>query len=205
MHTPTRPPRVTVPMSSPPSDPTGPVLVTVEDAPEPFEEFFAREIRSVTGLAYSLTGSMADAEELAQVAFTDAFRDWDRIGRLERPGAWVRRAVANRAVSRRRRLGTEARAVVRLAARPNGSSGDQPEITSASNQLFALIRNLPARQAQVVALHYWEQCSVAEIAETLGISTGTVKTCLHRGRATLAERLRADTEPHHTSASGAQP
>ena len=79
------------------------------------------------------------------------------------------------------------------------------EITSASNQLFALIRNLPARQAQVVALHYWEQCSVAEIAEILGISAGTVKTCLHRGRATLAERLRADTEPHHTSASGAQP
>ena len=82
-------------MSSPPSDPTGPVLVAVEDAPEPFEEFFAREIRSVTGLAYSLTGSMSDAEELA--LFRHEFAD----GVLAEP------LIEQGAHGRGRRLGDE--------------------------------------------------------------------------------------------------
>jgi len=50
-------------------------------------------------------------------------------------------------------------------------------------------RSLPRQQARVVALHYLEDRSVDQIAEILDISPGTVKTHLHRGRATLAIRL----------------
>lgn len=157
---------------------------------EPFTEFYEREIRSVIGLAYTLCGSMADAEELAQNAFTDAFRSWDRVGGLDKPGAWVRRAVANRAVSRRRRLGRESIMTLRLGSRSATSvAPDEPELSESAQRFFEMLRSLPARQAQVAALHYGEDWSIDEIASTLGISAGTVKTCLHRARATLAANI----------------
>jgi RNA polymerase sigma-70 factor, ECF subfamily len=51
------------------------------------------------------------------------------------------------------------------------------------------VRALPRRQAQVVALHYLEDRPVAEIADALGIASGTVKKHLHDGRRELARRL----------------
>jgi len=164
------------------------------DAAIDFDAFYRREIRSVVGLAYTLCGSRSDAEELAQTAFADAFRDWERIGRMEKPGAWVRRAVANRAVSRRRRTANEALTLVRLGSRLRDAEPAEPALTVESAAFFAEVRKLPARQAQVVALHYWEDYSVAEIADVLDVSPGTVKTNLHRARLRLAERLGLGTE-----------
>ncbi len=54
---------------------------------------------------------------------------------------------------------------------------------------WALVRQLPDRQAAAVALHYLEDRSVAQIADDLGIAEGTVKVHLSRGRAALAESL----------------
>ncbi|HYI62760.1 MAG TPA: sigma factor [Acidimicrobiales bacterium] len=73
-------------------------------SPLGFEELYQADWRKVVALGWSLTGSRSVGEELAQDAFLDAYRRWSHVGRLEAPGAWVRRAVANRAVSHRRRL-----------------------------------------------------------------------------------------------------
>lgn len=56
-------------------------------------------------------------------------------------------------------------------------------------ELWAAVRRLSDRQAQVVALHYLEDRSVASIAETLRCAEGTVKVHLHRGRLSLARTL----------------
>jgi DNA-directed RNA polymerase specialized sigma24 family protein len=74
-----------------------------------FEAFYRREIRSIVGLAYVLSGSSRAAEDLAQEAFLSAFRHWDRIGAFDNPGAWVRRVVSTRAVSLYRRKAAEDR------------------------------------------------------------------------------------------------
>jgi RNA polymerase sigma-70 factor (ECF subfamily) len=156
-----------------------------------FDTFYAAHYRGVLGLAFVLTGDRAAAEELAQDAFCDAFRRWERVGKYDDPGAWVRRAVANRAISRLRRLGREAAALIRLAGRGSSAIGPmEPE----DEAFWAAVRALPPRQAKAVALHYLDDLSVADVGRILGCSESAVKTHLHRGRRALAEALGLDAE-----------
>lgn len=159
--------------------------VPVVRAAELFDRFYAREYRSVVGLAYVLSGSSLGSEDLAQEAFAAAYRSWDRIATYDKPEAWVRRVVANRSSSWLRRRGAEARAVARLG----GGRQQIPDMSPPTEELWRAVRRLPTRQAQAVALYYLDDMSLEEIGEVLGISSGTAKTHLHRGRQTLAERL----------------
>jgi RNA polymerase sigma-70 factor (sigma-E family) len=153
---------------------------------EKFEAFYQREFSGVVGLAYALSGSRWAAEELAQEAFLAAHRKWNDVGGYDQPGAWVRRVVSNLATSLVRRRLAEARALVKLAARrPEGL----PPLEANDEEFWRAVRSLPKRQAQVIALHYLQDLSVAEIAETLDIAEGTVKAHLHRGRLELARQL----------------
>ena len=151
-----------------------------------FEEFYAAEYPAVVGLAYALSGNRWVAEDLAQEAFLAAHRDWDRIAEYEKPGSWVRRVVANLSVSAFRRRMAEAKAFGRLGF---GQAPSLAELSAEDAEFWRAVRALPRRQAQVVALHYLEDRPVAEIADTLGIATGTVKKHLHDGRRELARRL----------------
>ena len=160
---------------------------------EEFNAFYKREFSSVVGLAYALSGNRWAAEELAQEAFLAAHRKWKEVGDYEQPGAWVRRVVSNLATSLVRRRLAEARALVKLAARrPEGL----PPLDANDDEFWRAVRALPKRQAQVIALHYLEDLSVAEIAVTLEVAQGTVKTHLHRGRTELARQLDLDRGVH---------
>lgn len=159
-------------------------LVTL---PERFETFYQREFRPVVGLAYALSGSRWAAEDLAQEAFIAAHRKWDRIGEYQSPGAWVRRVVANMAVSLYRKRASEARAMARVAVRRQEVL---PALDADDDEFWAAVRALPKRQAQAIALHYLEDRPVAEVADILDCSPSTAKVHLHKGRIRLAERLR---------------
>ena len=76
---------------------------------EGFDACYRREWSGLVALGWSLTGSWAAAEELAQDAFADAYRRWDHVGGLDRPGAWLRRAVVNRSASHHRHRSVEDR------------------------------------------------------------------------------------------------
>lgn len=153
-----------------------------------FEDLYQREFSSVLALAYVLSGSRSAAEELAQDAFLAAHRRWDRLSRYEDPAAWVRRVCANRSVSVVRRRVSEARALARLRARPVLPDELPPDSAS----FWQAVRSLPARQAQVVALHYLEDLSVSDVAMVLGCAEGTVKAHLHRARRALASSLKCE-------------
>ncbi len=150
-------------------------------------------------LGWSLTGRWSVAEELAQDAFADAYRGWDRVGGLDRPGAWLRRAVVNRAASHHRHRQVEDRGLARLDARDRAGSagrGGDPTGDGAADRVgdpafWAAVRALPERQAACIALHYLEDRSVADIAEVLGCRAATVKVHLHRGRTALTRSLAA--------------
>jgi RNA polymerase sigma-70 factor (ECF subfamily) len=150
-----------------------------------FDAFARRQRRPLVAFAWSLTGDLGAAEDLAQDALQAAWEAWATVGALDAPGAWVRRAVANRAAGHLRRAGREHRALARLAGRPALTV----ELEPADDQFWAAVRALPERQAQAVALFYLEDCPVAEIAAVLGCAPGTVKVHLHRGRRALAETL----------------
>jgi len=142
----------------------------------------------VIGLAYALSGSRVAAEDLAQEAFLAAHKQWEKVGRYEKPEAWVRRVVANMSVSLFRRKVREARALSRM----RGSEAYLPALPAEDEEFWRQVRALPKRQAQVIALHYLEDRSVLDIAEILDCAEGTVKVHLHKGRNRLAQRLGLD-------------
>ena len=167
-----------------PADPRPLALVNTFDA------YYRADYRKLVGLAYVLTGSHSAAEDLAQDALTEAHRKWAQISQYDDPAGWVRRVMINKSTSRVRRLRTEAKGLVRIAGRRTEPIAPaEPTL-----EVWQAVRDLPARQSQVVALFYWEDRSQAEIAEILGVSQETVKTHLKRGRATLAVQLEAFRE-----------
>ncbi len=162
-----------------------------------FDVFYAREYGPLVRLAYVLCGSSGVAEELVQETMLRAFRHWARIADYERPGAWTRRVLCNLATSRGRRLTAEARALSRLRQRP-----PEPELSADAMELWNAVRALPARQAQVTALAYADDRSIAEIAVMLGIAEGTVKAVLHRARTNLAKALQLHDEHDEVDGDG---
>jgi len=162
--------------------PLAPVLPTLD-----FTSFYRRELPALVALATAVTGS-GPGEEIAQEALLRAHRDWARVERYDKPGAWVRRVAINLALSQRRRVSSEARALARLAQR-RVPDAPAPEV----EELWTLVRALPARQAAAVALHYLDDLPITELAVALGCAEGTAKAHLHRGRLALARRL-ADQE-----------
>lgn len=153
-----------------------------------FDDFYRSEFRHVLGLAFVLTGNQWVAEETAQDAFTAAFRRWHSIVAYDSPGAWVRRVACNRAASVVRRRVREAKALMRLV----GRTQSYLELDEGDEAFWHAVRRLPARQAQVVALHYLEDYSVRDIAEVLDCSEGTVKTHLSRARHSIARQLQLE-------------
>jgi RNA polymerase sigma-70 factor (sigma-E family) len=129
------------------------------------------------------------AEELVQDAFV---RTHSRLSRIE-PGkvtVYLRSAVINGARSHLRR-----RMVQRKhppAPAPNAAAAEVDGVNRAQRtELFGALKRLPNRQREVLVLRYYEDLSEAEIAETLGISTGSVKQHAHRGLATLSTTMGA--------------
>ncbi len=154
-----------------------------------FGAFYEKEFRSVVALAYVLSGDWQAAEDIAQDAFVIAHRKWAQIASYERPDAWVRRVASDLAVSALRRRRTEAKALLRLARRDHATPA---ALDPRDEDFWAAVRALPKRQAQVVALYYLEDLSVARIAELMGCAEGTVKAHLHKARMNLAAALGTD-------------
>lgn len=151
-----------------------------------FEAFYRAEYASVVRLAFALVGRREVAEEIAQEGFLACHQRWAAVSSYDSPAAWVRRVVTNRCVSSGRRHLTQLRVIARLRR----ERGVDLELAADTEQIWALVRGLPKRQAQTLALAFAEDLSVHQIAETLGIGEESVRTHLRRGRATLAEKLK---------------
>lgn len=150
--------------------------------PAVFAEFYRAQFASIATVAGTTTGDRASGEDIAQEAFQKAHDDWDRVSQLEKPGAWVRRVAINLALSKRRRRGIELRALGRLSPPEVADQRRHPEVWEA-------VAKLPPRQRAVVALHYHEGHSVAEIADLLGCTVSAATSNLHKARTRLADLL----------------
>ncbi len=147
-----------------------------------FEETYRTHHAKLVSLAFVLTNSRTAAEDLVADAFADAYRNWGRVGRYEDPVGWLRRVIINRSVSRRRRLGVQTRGLLRLGRQRS----KVVDIAPADSRLWAAVRKLPKRQAQLIALRYVADLSEADAAEHLGIGFETARTHLKRARQRLA-------------------
>ena len=149
-----------------------------------FEEFYSSTVGRLLGQLFPVTGDLHEAEEVVQEAFARASVRWARLRDYDVPEAWVRRVAMNLAADRARSLHRQASALLRLSP--------PPEVPPASVEALALadaLRTLPIRQRQVIVLHHLVDLPVAEVARTLAIRDGTVKSLLARGRRALAAKL----------------
>ena len=125
-------------------------------------------------VAYALTGDQASAEDLLQRTLVKAFVHWKRVSRAEAPDAYVRRMLVNEsALSWRAR---KRRPEVLTAELPDRPEPGFDSVLATRDELWEGVRALPTRQRAVLVLRYYEDLSEREIAETLGISAGTVKS-----------------------------
>ena len=169
-----------------PEESLDPALPVVRGA-EPFETFYERERRAMVSLAYATSKSRLLAEDIAQEAFTAAYRDWERVGRLDNPATWVRRVVINKSVSAIRLRLSAARVLARLKG--NIDQVELPPLMTETDHVWTAVRKLPRRQREAVALRYVDQLTLVEIGDVLGCSKESVNTHLRRARSTLARRL----------------
>ena len=164
-----------VPVSELPA-PMVPVEVSLH---EPFDSLHHREFAGLVRLAMVLVDSQELAEEVVQDAFAGLYV---RYRMVTSPLAYVRASVLNgsRKVLRRRVLARRS-----AALRPGESDLE-------FNHVIDAVRRLPSRQRAAVVLRYELQLTDAEIADTLHIPIGTVKSTLHRAIARLREEVTYD-------------
>jgi RNA polymerase sigma-70 factor (ECF subfamily) len=153
--------------------------------PEPITSLFAEEYAPMVRLAHALTGDRAVAEELAQEAFARVWRKLDDLADPARAAGYLRTTVVNltRSHHRRRRL---------VARRPWGTASlvdDGADRRADRDVVLRALRTIPRRQRECLTLRYLLGLSEAEVAETLGIAAGSVKTHTSRGLAAMAARL----------------
>lgn len=171
------------PMVGAVDEPAVALRVASSSAPSAFDDLFRTTYpKLVRALSVAADGDAA--ADAVQEAFVQANVHWRRVGQLDNPGAWVRRAAINRLANHRRGLRRRAAAVARL-------DGSEPTVAldPADLDLASALRALPEKQRLAICLHYLADLSVADIADTLGIAEGTVKSNLHDARLALRDRL----------------
>jgi RNA polymerase sigma-70 factor (ECF subfamily) len=151
--------------------------------PPDFADCYASHFGAIAGQLAVYLGSVDEAQEVTQEAFTRAWSRWGRIARYDDPPAWVRRVAWNLATSRIRRMRTALRH--RQSQRPESVAGPGPERVALETALAAL----PPDQRRAVVLHYLVGLPVAEIADLCRAKEGAVRTWLYRARRTLAHQL----------------
>jgi RNA polymerase sigma-70 factor (sigma-E family) len=159
------------------------------DADEAVTALYTAHYRALVRLAALLLRDVATAEEVVQDSFVAMHGKWRRLRDPDRALAYLRQSVLNRSRSALRH-----RQVVERHAPP-----PMPDVPSAENhaleglehaRVMDALRRLPRRQREVLILRYYADLSEAQIAETIGISRGAVKS--HAARGMTALRLTLD-------------
>jgi RNA polymerase sigma-70 factor (sigma-E family) len=146
------------------------------DDTESLAAFVAARGEALSRTAYLLTGSHAAAEDLVQSSLAKLLPRWGRIRRRGGdPERYVRRVMVNEHVSGWRRTG-RGREVATPAPALERAGGDESDAAAWRLTLRSALREIAPRQRAVLVLRFYEDLSVAETAQLLGCSTGTVKS-----------------------------
>jgi len=139
-------------------------------------------------LATLLTRDASVAEEIVQDAFVSLHRRWDDLTERDAAGAYLRTSVVNGARSALRHRGVEERH--RQPGPPEPAGPEEHAVRADQDvRVMAALRTLSRRQQEVLVLRYYGDYSEQDIATTLGLSKGAVKSHAHRGLNALRDAL----------------
>lgn len=184
-------------LGAPPSSPgglAGPAGAAVSDADTAVESLYVAHWDQLVRLSLLLVRDLGQAEEVVQDAFVELHQRWARLDDPDRAPAYLRRTVVNRSRSALRHRGVVQRHLARPHRIDEAPPADEPVLADSRRRaVLDALQRLPRRQREVLALRYYLDLSESEIAETLGISRGAVKSHASRGGAALRSLL----APHH--------
>jgi RNA polymerase sigma-70 factor (sigma-E family) len=134
--------------------------------------------------AYLMCGDWHQADDLVQTALTKLFVAWKRVRSDEQPDAYARRILTRCYLDERRRPWRRESPMEVLHDSPAATRSTEDAL-----DLRAALDRLPSRQRATIVLRFWADASVAETADALGCSEGTVKSQTARALSTLRASL----------------
>ena len=158
-----------------------------------FAEYVADRQDAVRRIAYLLCGDWHRADDVAQTAFVQLHRHWERVRDKGALDAWMRRTVVRAVVDESRRPWRRERPTEVLPEQPTAAA-DPGDALGTREQVLAGLRRVPPRQRAVLVLRFIEDQDVASTAAALGCTAGTVKSQTARGLVTLRAALESDEE-----------
>lgn len=164
--------------------------LTRADRDGALRDLYEEHYRSLVRLACLLLDDRGLGEEVVQEAFIKLHGAWHRIDDLGTAPAYLRSIVLNLSRSRMRHRQVVERHKPTSVPEPT-SPADAAVLREDQREVLDALRSLPRRQRECLALRYYQDLSEAEIAETLGISKGSVKSHSSRGMAALTKKLEA--------------
>jgi len=164
-----------------------------------FETFVRRYQDMVYGTAIRLLGNASDAEDVAQTVFLKAFQRFGEIGTSPAAAGWLKTVTRNACLNHLSRYRArwrlfseldrddkaEAEGSYEAALQSTSSPGHELEQAREREHLEQALQQLPDHQRVPLVLFHFEDASYQEIADTLGVSLGKIKTDIHRGREAL--------------------
>lgn len=167
------------------------------------EALFRDHYKGIFRVAYRITGSQSDAEDVLQTVFMRLTPGWAGRDLSPNPRAFLYRAAINASLDllrRRKRANSVSLDVLDFDRDPKFSAAS-PEDKLADGELSELIRHavakLEGRAASAFALRYYEGYDNRRIAEILGTSQLVVAVTLHRARTRLRKEIGSYLEKHH--------
>ncbi len=159
-------------------------------ADEAVEQLYAAHWSQLVRLSVLLVRDTGTAEEIVQDAFVAVHGRWGKLREPEKALAYLRQAVVNRSRSELRHRAVVLRHSAREAKPAVTPGADEESLTTdRRGAVLDALRELPRRQREVLALRYYLDLSETEIADTLGISRGSVKAHASRGSTALRDLL----------------
>jgi RNA polymerase sigma-70 factor (sigma-E family) len=156
----------------------------LESREREFTEFAATLTPRLFRTALLMCGDWHLAEDLVQTTLAKLYVHWSKVQRTTVPEAYARTALTNSFLSHKRiRRNSE------LPSVDLGEHGLAPAPDSDRLELFEALRTLDALDRAVVVLRYWEDRSVAQTAEVVGLSEGAVRTRASRALGKLRAQL----------------
>jgi RNA polymerase sigma factor (sigma-70 family) len=153
-----------------------------------FERLYERHVRDVYRYAVGMLGAAADAEDVTQTTFLNAYRAFKNGTRPEKPQSWLI-AIAHNVCRQRFRQAQRRPHEVAFDERVGESDAADEVAAPTAEDLRRALSELPPNQRAAVVMRELEGCSYVEIAEVLGISVSALEALLFRARRALREQL----------------
>jgi RNA polymerase sigma-70 factor (sigma-E family) len=162
------------------------------DATRAVTAIYSTHYRSLVRLAVLLVRDVATAEEVVQDSFIAMHGAWRRLRDSDKALSYLRQSVVNRSRSvLRHRIVVDRNAPKPAPDMPSAEQGALSLLERSA--VIAALRKLPPRQREALVLKYYADLSEAQIAATMGISQGAVKSHTARGMASLRTVLEMET------------